>query len=351
LNQTNRQFFIGEVAMEDWRNLITTIRHSMKDRNMIIISLLVSIVLMFGGGPAWAAPAGSRWGADYFPNILLVTQDGKTVRFYEDLIKDKVVAINFIFTHCSDSCPAETASMRQVQKALGDRAGRDVFFYSISIDPEHDTPAVLKEYSQKFRVGPGWTFLTGNRADITLLRKKLGLYSRDEPDGKAGDHHISLMVGNEATGQWIKRTPFDEPTTLARLLGYTLQRVHTAKSGSIRYAEAPRLPDFSHGEDLYRSRCDVCHSLGMEDGLGPGLADVTKRRDRAWLARWLKEPDQMLAEKDPIATHLFVKYDKIAMPNLKLSDADVEALIAYMADSAEHGGNTIATNSKGGTAH
>lgn len=299
-------------------------------RMIAILLWFVCIASILGSGPVVAAPAGSRWGADYFPNIPLVTQDGNTVRFYDDLIKNKVVAINFIFTHCPDSCPAETASMRQVQKALGDRVGRDVFFYSISIDPEHDTPEVLKEYSEKFRAGPGWTFLTGNRAEITLLRKKLGLYSEEKPDEKAGDHHISLIVGNEDTGQWIKRSPFDEPKVLARLLGYSLQRVHTAKSESVSYAEAQRLPNLSRGEDLYRSRCDACHSLGTKDGLGPGLLDITQKRDKAWLARWIKTPNKLLAEKDPIAIDLYNRYNKILMPNLRLNDADVEALITYM---------------------
>ncbi len=91
-----------------------------------------------------------QWGQAYFPNTALVTQDGQPVRFFDDLIKDKVVAINFIFTTCTDSCPLETARLRQVQKLLGDRVGRDVFFYSISIDPETDTPEVLKQSRQKF---------------------------------------------------------------------------------------------------------------------------------------------------------------------------------------------------------
>jgi len=319
-------------------------------RRTAILLLFACIASILGSGPVVAAPASSRWGGDYFPNISLVTQDGKTVRFYDDLIKDKVVAINFIFTHCPDACPAETASMRQVQKALGERVGRDVFFYSITIDPEHDTPAVLKEYSGRFRVGPGWTFLTGNKADITLLRKKLGLYSEERPDEKAKNHNISLIVGNEATGKWIKRSPFDEPKVLARLLGYSLQRMPVAKSNPTSYAEAPRLPNMSLGEDLYRSRCDGCHSLGTEEGLGPGLAGVTKMRDRVWLARWLKTPDQMLAEKDPIATQLFERYNRLPMPNLRLSDADVEGLINYMADSdsAKHVGNAITVAGKRG---
>jgi protein SCO1/2 len=304
---------------------------------MAIIVLLIGTVLMPVSGPAWAAPAGSRWRGDYFPNIPLLTQDGKTVRFYDDLIKDKVVAINFIYTHCSDSCPAETASMRQVQKALGERVGRDIFFYSISIDPEHDTPAVLKEYTERFRVGPGWTFLTGNKADITLLRKKLGLYNEDESDQVSRDHSISLIVGNEATGKWIKRSPFDEPTVLARLLGYSLQQhAHSVNPEAMRYDKAPRLLESSRGEDLFRSRCDSCHRLDSEDMLGPGLSGLTEKRDHAWLVRWLKEPDRMLAEKDPIAIQLFDRYNKLPMPNLRLSDTDVDALIAYMADSTRH---------------
>ena len=95
---------------------------------------------MLGGSAVWAAPKGSPWGKDYFPNVDLVNQDGKTLKFYDDLIKDKVVAINFIYTHCGDSCPAETASLKRVQALLGDSVGKDVFFYSISIDPDHDTP-------------------------------------------------------------------------------------------------------------------------------------------------------------------------------------------------------------------
>ena len=74
-----------------------------------------------------AEEAATPWGASYFPNIPLLTQDGEKVHFFDDLIRDKVVAINFIFTGCSDSCPVETARLRQVQKILGDRVGKDIF--------------------------------------------------------------------------------------------------------------------------------------------------------------------------------------------------------------------------------
>ncbi len=96
-----------------------------------------------------AAPvaAENRWGANYFPNVVLTTQDGTKVHFYDDVLKGKSVVIDLIYTECVDACPLETARLVQVQKILGDRVGKDIFFYSISIDPKHDTPKVLKEYA------------------------------------------------------------------------------------------------------------------------------------------------------------------------------------------------------------
>ncbi len=296
--------------------------------------LLACAMLTPGDGPAWAAPADSPWGANYFPNVPLVTQDGKAVRFYDDVIKGKVVAISFIFTHCKDACPTETANLRRVQKSLGERVGRDIFFYSISIDPEHDTPATLKEYAGKFSAGPGWTFLTGKKADILLLRKKLGLYREAGRGEKLAGHSVSIIVGNEATGQWIKRSPFDEPKMLAHLLGTSLQTYRVPREGQVSYAQAPDAPKRSQGEDIFRSRCSSCHSLGADDALGPGLAGVTKKRDRAWLVRWLKTPDKMLAENDPIARELFNRYKQLPMPNMRLDDAEADALISYM--EAQH---------------
>lgn len=295
--------------------------------------IFIGAMLTLWGSQAGAAPEGSPWGEGYFPNVELVNQDGKTARFYDDLIKDKVVVINFIYTHCGDTCPMQTANLRQVYRLLAGRMGKDIFFYSISIDPKHDTPKVLKEYAERFKIGSdsGWSFLTGSKADTTLLRKTLGLFRDGVEAGKLGEHNTSFILGNESTGQWIKRSSFDEPKVLAWLLGRSLSRVKTdQKTDLASYAGAKQIPKMSRGEDLFRSRCDSCHSLGTEDGLGPGLQGVAKRRDRAWLTRWLKMPDRMLAEKDSIATGLFNRYQKLSMPNLRLTDADVEALINYM---------------------
>lgn len=298
-----------------------------------LLSSFISVALTFGAAVSLAAPKDSPWGAAYFPNVELIDQDGHKLKFYDDVIKGKTVAINFIYTHCGDSCPAETASLKRVQSLLGGRVGKDIFFYSISIDPEHDTPRVLKEYAERFKVGKGWRFLTGSAQDTTLLRKKLGLYRPDVAEKKLSEHNISFILGNENTGQWLKKTPFDEPRTLVRLLGYTLSSGTTANLGGkiVGYSQAKQMPKLTRAEDIYRYRCLSCHSLGKDDGIGPGLHGVTERRDRKWLARWIKEPDLMLKEEDPIAVDLLSRYDKVLMPNLRLTDADVEALINFLA--------------------
>ena len=103
-----------------------------------------TMLFPMGSSSVASETGGAIWGADYFPNVTLLTQDGKKVRFFTDVIKGKVVALNFIYTNCPDACALETARLREVQRILGDRVGRDVFLYSITIDPKHDTPKVLK---------------------------------------------------------------------------------------------------------------------------------------------------------------------------------------------------------------
>jgi len=121
-------------------------------RESITAALLASAMISLHTGPAFAA---NRWGADYFPNVPLTTQDGATVRLYDDLLKGRSVAINVMYTSCKDECPLETARLAQLQRLLGERMGKDIFFYSITIDPKRDTPKVLKAYAEKYGVGPG----------------------------------------------------------------------------------------------------------------------------------------------------------------------------------------------------
>jgi len=302
--------------------------------------MLLGAVLLFQGGPAAAAgDAGSIWGANHFPNVPLVTHEGKPVRFFDDLIKGKVVVINFIYTSCPDVCPLETARMREVQEILGDRVGRDIFMYSITIDPEHDTPEVLKRYAEKFEVGPGWLFLTGKEADITLIRRKLGLYSDEKGAEKLEAHAVSSIVGNQATGRWMRMSPFVNPHVMATQIGSWLHNWKMPAKKEQDYASAPKVRSISKGESLFRNRCSACHAIGGggeiarmsgKRNVGPDLAGVTRNRDRAWLIRFIAESDKMVAEKDPLALELVAQYDNVLMPNLRLSPDEIQALLTYI---------------------
>jgi protein SCO1/2 len=276
-----------------------------------------------------ATSADVNSGSSRFPNVELITQDEKKVRFYDDLIKGKVVAIELMYTTCKYNCPLETARLVQLQKLLGDRMGKDVFFYSITIEPEIDTPKVLKAYAAKYHIGPGWTFLTGKPADIKLISKKLGLDALpdvNDPDG----HTPHLLIGNEATGIWMRNSALDNTKFLSmkieQLIGYGAQTVDVAAA---KQAGAIKL-NLDKGAYLFATRCAACHTIGNGDKIGPDLLGVTSVRDLNWLRRTIVEPDKLLAEKDPIATALFKQYNEVQMPRLGLAEADVNVLIDFM---------------------
>ncbi|HKS12036.1 MAG TPA: SCO family protein, partial [Pseudomonas sp.] len=125
-----------------------------------------------------AAPAGSSGTRDpqaWFTDTVLKDQNGRDLRFYSDVLKDKVVMLNVIFTHCSDACPLITRKLREVREAMGEEVARQVTFISISSDPQNDTPEVLKAFAEKQGVdGPNWLFLTGDKAQVDLVLGRLG---------------------------------------------------------------------------------------------------------------------------------------------------------------------------------
>lgn len=148
--------------------------------------------------------------AIYFPNLVLVTQDNKAVHFYDDLLKGKIVLINFMFTTCNSGCSPMTANLKKVQQHLGDHLGKDIVMLSISVDPETDTPEVLKQYANKFSAQPGWYFLTGDRKNVELVLYKLGGYVEDK-----NKHSLVLIIGNVATGEWKKVLALANPAEIA----------------------------------------------------------------------------------------------------------------------------------------
>jgi protein SCO1/2 len=288
------------------------------------LALAAALALGAAAGPALAAPPGSPWGANYFPNVPLVTADGQTVRLYDDLIKDKHVVFSFIYTNCSKQCGPMTANLARVQRLLGDRVGKDIFFYSISMDPERDTPEVLREYAKAYKAGPGWTFLTGSEADVALIRRKFGDMNPVE------DHAARLNIGNDRIGQWMSTAALDNPNYLATVVGDWLDPNWNKKPLGKSYADAPAIQKPTQVETTWRGKCASCHTADGKS-VGPALAGVTERRTREWLIRWISAPDRMIAEGDPQALQLLKQYQGVAMPNLDIGDAEAAALVDYMA--------------------
>lgn len=320
----------------------------MHSKKYLLISLLIALSMLVSD----AIRAESRWGAKYFPNVELTSHLGEKLRFFDDLIKDKVVVVNFIYTTCPDVCPMETAQLTRVQRILGDRLGKDVFFYSITIDPDHDTPEVLKDYRDRF--GAKWTFLTGDEQDIIKLRRKLGLYIEDI-DGGENNHNVNMIMGNQKTGRWMKRSPFENPYVMADQIGNWLHGWKMPQELK-DYASVPELRNMSAGEKLFRTRCTSCHTIdGTSDAeIGPDLLGVTRRRDRTWLINWLRAPDEMLAKQDPIAIEMYNRFNQIPMPNMDLSQVDVKDMMNYMeAETARllDGGTLTANNGSPATSN
>jgi len=138
-----------------------------------------------------------------FPNVELHAQDGRTVRLYDDLIRDKIMILNFMFATCNNVCPRVVSNLVKVQKLLGDRVGRDIFFYSFTLDPRHDTPQIMKKYAEMHGVGPGWTFLTGPAERMEMLRRRLGFTDPDPVVDRDRENHIgNIRYGNEPRLLW-----------------------------------------------------------------------------------------------------------------------------------------------------
>ena len=149
----------------------------------------------------------------YFSDVELIDQDGRKLRFYTDVLKDKIVAINTFFTTCTSICPPMNRNFEKMQEALGDRLGKDVFLVSISVDPATDTPPRLKEYGKRFHAKPGWLFLTGKKENVDWALYKLGQYVQ------AKDEHTSIfIIGNEPKGLWKKAFGLAKAEELIRIV-------------------------------------------------------------------------------------------------------------------------------------
>ncbi|MBI3669587.1 MAG: SCO family protein [Acidobacteria bacterium] len=147
------------------------------------------------------------------PDVMVWTQEGRKVRFYSDLVQDRVVAINFIFTACTTICPPMAATFSKMQDLLGDRLGREVYLISVSVDPANDTPDRLKAWGQKFRAQPGWTFVTGPKGEMDRLLRALDAYTAQKEN-----HSPLVLIGNDRKKRWTRAYGLAPASTLAELI-------------------------------------------------------------------------------------------------------------------------------------
>ena len=139
----------------------------------------------------------------HLPNVPLLTHEGKQVKFYDDLLKDKIVTLNFFYTKCDEICPAVTANLSTVQKLLGDDVGKKLFMYSFTLKPEEDDVEAIRAYRDMFHAKPGWTFLTGKPADLEKIRRGIGFQYPDPAVDKDKSQHIgNVRYGNEPLMLW-----------------------------------------------------------------------------------------------------------------------------------------------------
>ncbi len=147
----------------------------------------------------------------YFTDLPVRNQDGEELRFYSDVLRNRVVLINFLFTHCESGCPVATRQLAAVSELLGERFGQEVFFISLSTDAERDTPEALKHYAlTQGAYQPGWIFLTGEKAHMDHIIQKLGQFNPDPEQ-----HSMLLLAANLSTRHWVKLRPNSPARALA----------------------------------------------------------------------------------------------------------------------------------------
>ena len=168
--------------------------------------------------PAAATTENFSFSSMQIPNVKVYDQDGKSLDFYTDLVKGHNVAINFIFTTCTTVCPVLSATFRRVQVEL-ENSQSDARLISISVDPTVDTPERLRDFASKFKAGPGWTFVTGDKTEIDSLLQRLGAGV-----GNKNDHTSMILIGNDTADVWTRTYGLSSPSVIMKVITDTASR-------------------------------------------------------------------------------------------------------------------------------
>jgi len=162
------------------------------------------------------------------PNAQLLDQHGKPVRFVEDVLGDKVVIVDFVYTTCTTICPVQSALFNALQSKLADKLGRSVALVSVSVDPRRDTPARLMQAAEKYGSGPNWHWLTGERAEVEDVLRAYGAYTPNYTE-----HPPLVLVGDAVQGKWTRFFGFPDMQKILDAVDTTL-----AARDSSTYAKA-----------------------------------------------------------------------------------------------------------------
>ena len=184
-------------------------------------SLHASALSRANGRPALTGR--DRIRINHLPNVTLSTHTGRQVRFYDDLVKDRKVIVNFMYANCEGICVPVTRNLVKVKKLLGDRVGRDIFMYSITLRPTEDTVDDLRMYAEHHDVGEGWLFLTGSAGDVDHLRRSLGFAYPDPVEDADVSNHIGMVrYGVEPLTRWAACPGMANPEHIARSILWDL---------------------------------------------------------------------------------------------------------------------------------
>jgi len=188
---------------------------------MPVLGATALIVLCCAGGSAQHKQAAAARGAQIeidrvrveIPDLMLLDQDGKKVRFYSDLLKDRVVVMSFFYTSCEYLCSMQGEVFSKLQALLGERAGKSVFLISVTLDPATDAPEKLKAWGARYGVKPGWTLVTGEESEMNRLLVKM-------TGGSAGRnmHSAVTFIGNDRKGAWVGADGVSAPEDLLKII-------------------------------------------------------------------------------------------------------------------------------------
>jgi len=191
------------------------------------------------------------------PDIEVLDQNNRRVRFYSGLVKGKTVAVNFIFTTCTTICLPMTANFAKVQKIMQARGEKNLELISVSVDPENDTPEKLKAYAEMFHAKPGWTFVTGSRAELEPIWKAFNVFA----GGAKEDHAPTVVIGDEALHSWTYASGLASASKLAGVIASVLDSKNAMKRGQVEMKAArPAAP------------------AGGADSPGPNITETGQRK-------------------------------------------------------------------------